>query len=90
MISLMNLVVFPGNSPNNKKWSDGLKESFSNSFPKISALDYDHWKNGESLINLKTELGKLAKLIEGKSKYAVFAKSFGTFLATRAILEDIN
>jgi pimeloyl-ACP methyl ester carboxylesterase len=82
----VNIIYLPGNSFNNKEWIEKVKEKFD-SFSDGEILNYDHWQNGEKFIDMKKEAEKLAKLVEDKNDYFIFAKSIGSILALKSIYE---
>lgn len=82
----MKIIYLPGNSVNNKIWIEKVKKKFDE-FSEGEILNYDHWQNGEKFINMKKEAEKLAKIVEDKNDYFVFAKSIGSVLALKSIYE---
>lgn len=86
----MHIIYLAGNSLRNKDWIEKVKENFDK-FSTGDILYYDHWTNGQEWANLRVESEKLAKLIEGKTDYYIFAKSIGSVLALKCIYEkNIN
>lgn len=84
----MHIIYLAGNSLRNKDWIEKVKENFDKFFTG-DILYYDHWASGTEWANLTIESKKLAKLVENKNDYFVFAKSIGSVLALKCIYEKI-
>lgn len=82
----MHIIYLPGNSASNKDWIEKVKAEFDH-FSTGEILYYDHWQTGQKWLNLEAEFRKLAALVKGQKDYFVFAKSAGTGLALKNILE---
>ena len=82
----MHIIYLPGNSAGNKAWIEKVKVEFD-PFSTGEILYYDHWTSGQKWLNLTAESAKLAAMVEGQKEYYVFAKSAGTGLALKNILE---
>lgn len=84
----MHIIYLAGNSISNKTWIEKVKQNFDK-FSTGEILYYDHWQTGAEWANLRVESAKLAKLVEGKTDYCIFAKSIGSVLALKCIYEKI-
>ncbi|MFA5828389.1 MAG: hypothetical protein WC841_03470 [Candidatus Shapirobacteria bacterium] len=82
----MQIIYLAGNSLNNKTWIEKVKFNFD-SFSEGDILYYDHWESGKEWINLNKESEKLAKLAKDIKDCFVFAKSIGSVLALKNIME---
>src|SRR3989344_4873764 len=76
----MNLLMLPGNSKRNRAWIETVESKIKDLFEETRILNYDHWQNGQEMIDFETERGKLAELLAGWNDYLVFAKSVGSLL----------
>lgn len=84
----MHLIYLPGNGPSNKDWIESVKKEF-NSFSAGQILYYQHWQTGGNLIDFELETHRLQELISNQKDYIIFAKSAGTFLAAKAISQNL-
>lgn len=84
----MHFIYLPGNGPSNKDWIESVKKEFD-TFSSGQILYYQHWQTGGDLIDFDLETQRLLKLISDKKDYFIFAKSAGTFLATKAISQNL-
>lgn len=83
----MQLILLPGNSKSNKDWIKQVKDSLNDLFDSIKIHYYQHWKTGESIIDLDYELQVLAYKAKGLDNYIIFAKSAGALLALKGVYE---
>lgn len=86
------LIIFPGNSPRNKAWGEGVAGYFGSWFDAMHVQNYDHWDTGAAFIDFDAELEKLRANVaeDGEdTRYVVFAKSIGAILALLAIQRKI-
>ena len=89
---MKKLIVLPGNSPKNKQWGEGVVSHFGVLFDEVYSQDYDHWENGEEVIDFERETQKLKEVVEGEEEgveYYIIAKSYGSVLALMAIHQNI-
>ena len=85
-IEKMEIVLLSGNSLNNREWIEMVKKEFESSFESSEILYYDHWNNGKTM-DIDKEIGKLTEKCRGKSEFIVFAKSVGSAIAIKAIMD---
>lgn len=83
----MKIVLFGGNSPENKSWLSFVKKILSKDFNDVLVHEYLHWSSEESLINLDKELERLKIILKNYQNYIIVAKSAGTLLALKGIYE---
>lgn len=84
----MHIIYLAGNSISNKTWIEKVKLNFDK-FSTGDILYYDHWQTGAEWADLRVESEKLAKLVEGKSDYCIFAKSIGSVLTLKYVYEKL-
>lgn len=83
----MKLVLLSGNSIQNKEWIEEIKDSLNPYFDEVYLQDYKHWQEGKALIDFNFELNTLIEKVGKWEEFVIFAKSVGTALATKSILE---
>ncbi len=83
----MNLILLSGQSLKNKEWIEGVGCELRDLFGKTQIQYYDHWASGAEFIDLEKEQQKLIVMAEPLEPYVIFAKSAGTWLASRAMTE---
>ncbi len=89
---MKKLLILPGNSPRNRAWGEDCAEFFADQFSEIHLQLYDHWDDGEEVINVPAELDKIIATVEGSdsdAEWYVCAKSVGSLVALIAVHEDI-
>lgn len=57
----MNLILLPGNSPENKGWIDELAKLFRPNFETVWVQYWQHWQEEKPVIDLEKELERLVK-----------------------------
>lgn len=81
-----NLIILPGNNLVNKEWVEKARDFFASHFKSVSVQYYDHWQNGNEIIDIAVECKKLAGTFQSlKGNVTIFAKSAGTILTMYAI-----
>lgn len=83
----MKLIILPGNSGKNEDWVQEVAEALGSLFNAVEIQNYDHWKTGEELIELETELAKLVASTSNQSEFWIFGKSAGTLLTLKGVYE---
>ena len=83
-----NLILLPGNSPNNRGWIEEVKSMLRPKYKRIKVQYYDHWSLGGGF-KVKSERQKLREATEKFKSYAIFAKSVGVFLAIDSINNEL-
>ncbi len=89
---MKKLLILPGNSPRNQVWGETCAEFFAEQFDEIYLQLYDHWKTGEEVINVPTELDKILATVEeseADDEWYICAKSVGALVALIAVQEEI-
>ena len=85
-MSNQNLIIFPGNGPTNKEWSEKARDFFATDFKSVTIQYYNHWSNNAELIDIDVELKKLTDAVNTLSgDIVILAKSVGTILTMYAI-----
>ena len=84
---LVNLVLLPGNSANNKEWIEEIQRTIGPLFEHSTIQYYKHWETGASIIDLEEELSVLAKTVESIGEFTVFAKSAGIIVALKGVYD---
>lgn len=86
----MKIILFPGNSLNNKKWSEDFREYLLTQNYQVFNIEYDHWQKQGTEIDINLELEKIRKLAQKiDSDYILIAKSIGSILSLIALQEKI-
>lgn len=88
---MKKLIVLPGNSVKNKAWGEAVIEHFASMFDESYMQYYDHWENGQEVIDFEKEAEKLKAEVTTDAtdtEYYVFAKSFGSILTMLSVYKD--
>jgi hypothetical protein len=83
----MKLIIVPGNSGVHKEWADKAKEEFGPLFEDTQILYYSHWGTEQEILDFDLELEKLVGITQDLTQYVIFAKSAGTLLVMKGVLE---
>ncbi len=68
-------------SQRHHEWVREVAAALRPEFEEVRLLDYKHWTEPETEMDLEYEVGQAAKLAEGLGGYIVVAKSIGTVVA---------
>lgn len=82
----MNLLLLPGNSISNKEWIYKVFNFIKKEYDKGIVHKYNHWENGEGIINLNTEIESISNYFN-EGHFIIFAKSVGCLVALKAMYE---
>lgn len=85
----MNLVLFSGNSYNNRDYAYDVKLQVEDLFEHVYIQEYRHWKTGNQLIDIEYEEVAAGHKTAELKPYTVFAKSIGTALTLKAIADGV-
>jgi hypothetical protein len=85
----MNALVFGGMSPRHHEWVRQVAEALRSHFDEVRLLDYRHWAQQDTEMDLEYEITQAAALAEGLEEYVVVAKSIGTVLTTLAVARGL-
>jgi hypothetical protein len=87
----MDIVLLPGNDKSNKVWIDAVDVETRGLFTHTIVHYYDHWwKEGSGLVlDIDSELERLATQLDGVGRSLIFAKSAGVVLALYGIYEGV-
>ena len=89
---MRKLIVFGGNSERNKAWGEAVVERFGDWFDEVYFQHYDHWTNGEEVIDFDRKVAKLGEVIskgEPGVEYFILAKSYGSILSMRSVVDGV-
>lgn len=81
----MEIILFAGNSLQNKKWIETVNTSIKEIFDKTTVHYYHHWQTGKEMISFTKELEELKKY--NLKECLVLAKSAGIILTLKGIKE---
>lgn len=73
----MNILLLPGNSPENKDWIDGFGSFCKGKFDIVKVVHYDHWDSGEQFADIEKEAQKGERIVNGWRDYIIVSKSIG-------------
>ncbi len=76
-------------SPRHKQWVRDVAEAVKPHFDEVRLLDYGHWETGDAMIDLESEIKRVADLAKDFGDYVVIAKSIGTAVAALAIARGL-
>ena len=80
----MNAVVLGGMSPRHHEWVSQMTETLKPECEVVQSLNYRHWEQPGSEMDVAYEIARVAELVEGLGEYVVVAKSIGTIVTTLA------
>jgi pimeloyl-ACP methyl ester carboxylesterase len=83
----MHLILLSGNGLPNKSWIEQVDPVLTPLFESTKIQNYDHWTNGNPVIDLEAELVKLVTMAQPLDSYSIFAKSIGTVLTAKAVYD---
>lgn len=89
---MRQLIVLPGNSPQNEAWGDVAVGHTHVWFEHVHAQAYDHWETSEQWIDMERELTKLGETVAAAptdAEFVIFAKSVGSILTFEAVHRGI-
>lgn len=66
-----------------------MAEALRPHFAEVRILDYRHWSDPDSEMDIEQEITRAAQLGTGSSDYIIVAKSVGTVVATLAIARNL-
>lgn len=89
---MKQLIVFPGNSEENRTWGETMAEHYAPHVDAVDVVSYDHWETGDPMIDFERELEKLSERYSTMpldGTVYVIAKSSGALLALKAIAQKV-
>jgi hypothetical protein len=89
---MKHLIVLPGNGIQNQSWGIRMASHYGEYFDSIHIAEYEHWKTGESNINLALEEEKLREhvaTLPKETQITVLAKSAGSILTFLAVQSGV-
>lgn len=85
----MNLLLLGGNSVLNRDWVEDVAKNLGDLFDTTQIQYYKHWQENKDLIDFPYEVDALTQKASGLKNYAIFAKSAGTLVTVKAILDGL-
>ena len=75
----------------NKVWVEKCREFYVDMFDNVFPLHYDHWESEKNTVDFAKEISKIAEIFteNAEQELCVFAKSIGTILAVRSVLDEV-
>jgi hypothetical protein len=83
----MDLILLGGNSVSNRAWVEEVLEKLKDLFDNTHIQYYKHWKENKELIDFDYEINELVKNVARFREYVIFAKSVGTLVTIKTILD---
>jgi hypothetical protein len=80
----MNVLILGGMSQRHREWVRQVAAVLQPHFAEVRLLDYRHWEQSDTEMDLEYEILQAAELAKDFGEYVVVAKSIGTVVATLA------
>lgn len=84
----MKLIMLSGMSIKNKDWIEDMETEIRKTNAATQVMYYDHWADGENMIDVDRELDKLEDITRSIREYNIFAKSAGTWITMKGVYES--
>lgn len=86
---MYNLILLSGNAEQNKEWIEDIRNKINPLFETSKILYYKHWAENKPYIEFQYEQLQLKKISDGISNLVIFAKSVGSVLTIKSVMEGI-